>query len=78
MSRYSFNAQSAPNSTIPVGFGKYLSAKVEIAFVDESFVNLAEGRMYVVDTTKDHSFFNGSEEERLHIVGVVQPTPRRL
>ena len=29
---------------------------------------LEEGKMYLTDTTKPHSFFNGSTEERIHLV----------
>jgi len=31
----------------------------------------ADGHAYYVDTTKDHSVFNGSNELRLHIVGTI-------
>ena len=35
---------------------------------DNFCTRLEEGKMYITDTTKFHSFFNGSTEERIHLV----------
>lgn len=35
---------------------------------DNFCTQLKAGKMYLTDTTKPHSFFNGSTEERIHLV----------
>lgn len=39
---------------------------------DRELVHLPLGNLYLVDTTKNHSFCNFSENPRLHLVGCIQ------
>lgn len=69
---YTVHFDSAPRIHIPL----VTSPDAYFAFPNEGFVNLAEGGLYVVDTTKEHTFLNGGLKDRVHIVGVVDSEVR--
>jgi len=64
---YSIHRDYTPRLHIPV----ITNRDAHFAFSDEGLFHLAEGGVYAVDTTKEHSFLNGNPEPRIHLVGVL-------
>ena len=58
-----------PDKRIHIPIITNLGARMVIE--DESFHMPADGKVYITDNTKYHNFFNGGEQDRIHLVAVL-------
>jgi len=63
---YSYHVDPTKRIHIPLVADEYCMAVIE----DKVYRLPADGTVYLVDTTKRHTFLNGGDYDRLHIVGV--------
>ena len=67
---YSYHTDKTPRIHIPL-----ITNDKCFMIVDDEVIRLpANGDVYLIDTTKFHTFLNGSWETRIHIVGNVPDT----
>lgn len=71
---YSVHADRTPRIHIPVVTNP--QAWMVWPYVNKCY-HMQAGKIYYADTTKVHSFFNGAETERIHIVACVKSYPKK-
>lgn len=64
-----FHCNQTPRIHIPL----ITTTEACVVFPDDGAVHLEVGGIYVIDTTHYHSFLNGGDQERVHLVGVLEP-----
>lgn len=68
VSCYTMHKDTSPRIHIPI----ITNPRCYFLFNDESPIHLEEGKVYWVDTRKEHTAMNCSFNNRLHIVGAVK------